>query len=447
MIMNGVIKRVLGLCFGFVIFVLLCESLNFLYVYDDSYHRILFHSYYEQKTIDNLFMGSSHVYCDVNPHTMDVLTGENNFNMATPAQRWDDTYFLLKEVTDKYEIKNVYLECYSWNLTRSYDEDEDKEVDYINDPENYFRAWDLSYDMKPSICKYEILATSADKDHILETIFPFVRYRTNLFDWDKIQKNINIKKGENYMNYKHHEDRCDIDDWWFEYRDKGFMYSTRKLYDQEKLFEQNRIYKENPIGQLSEKYFRKSIELCKDKGINVCVFVSPMQDIQLISAINYDIYLDSLRDICSEYDLKVYDFNLLKDEYFDGDRNDYYLDIAHLNGEGAEVFTEVLWRVLCVENENVQDYFYSSYSEKLFSEEPAIYGLFYSEGEEKVRQYTIGSNRKMKYRIELISDNEATELIQDFCYKDSFYIKSDWHGVIKINGIYQGNKFSIDIDV
>ena len=468
--MKKVVKSIIGISVGILIFIFVCNKLNYLYVTYVPWHRILFHSYYEQEKIDNVFLGSSHVYCDVNPGMLDEINHSKNFNMSTGGQRWDDTYYLLREVIDDHDIKNVYLECYFWNMTEYeiWSESDDKYIvaDYIEAPENYTRPWLITYEMKPSMNKIAMNLCSSDKEHMMETIFPFVRYRANTFNWDVAQKNIDDKSSEDFLNYRFHQDQKDVDgsDWYVEYWDKGFYYSNGTILEQEKIFAQNRDCSKYGIGKVSENYLRKTIDLCQQKGINVKLFISPIYDIQLLSTENYDNFLDQLKKISNEYGIELYDFNLIKTEYLDIKDGKYFMDIGHLNGDGAELYTGVLWNVLSSTLEENQELFWDSYQEKLSMSKPEIYGVYYKDidvGEivnadgsptYKTRHYVIAASRNMEYRItRTISDGDnetedIKEVVQEFSSMNEFDLPIYERGELTIEGKYEGDIFEITIN-
>lgn len=51
---------------------------------------------------------------------------------------------------------------------------------------------------------------------------------------------------------------------------------------------------ENPIGETSEKYLRKTIEYCLKREIPITLFISHIYELQLISAGNYDNYINQV---------------------------------------------------------------------------------------------------------------------------------------------------------
>lgn len=539
------IQRFVGVLAGLLIFLLLCGKLNYMYVTYDAWFDILFDSYYKQENIDNLFVGSSHVYCDVDPRLLDDINGKNNFNMASAGQRWDSNYYLLKDAIENHDIENVYLECYYLCGTEypkftdsaaaggaaagviadagdtnakatananaqetlvlgadgsTYTNRAFEVMDYIEDEDNFTRPWQITYEMKPSLNKYALLLHSANKDYMMETLFPFVRYRTNVFDWDVVKTNIETKNSDAYKNHTYSAKQWDADGtpYTVEYLEKGFFRTEGKLLDQEKKFLATRDLSQYGIGDVSEKYIRKCIELCKDNDIPVKLFVSPIYDLKLISTIDYDAYVSELQQIADDCNIELYDFNLIKDDYLDIKNGDYFYDMGHLNETGASIFTPVLWDVMTSSVKDNADKFYGSYAEKLENESAEIYGVYYTDVEVSaaataeatsnadtdansitddstiaiVRRYTIASNREgMQYKvirtIDPPADSDGTEVanasisangtnrgvpllptketIQNYNDNTTFDLPIDQHGELQISGIFNGKILELKV--
>ena len=106
-------KRALGILGTFLIFWGIGKGLNVMYVSEGGRNRTLWHQFYEAEgEIDNLFLGSSHVFCGVNTVLLDELNGEHNFDLSSAYQTLNASYYLLKEADRKNDLSHVYLELY-----------------------------------------------------------------------------------------------------------------------------------------------------------------------------------------------------------------------------------------------------------------------------------------------------------------------------------------------
>lgn len=467
--MRTKIKTLCGILAGMVLFIAVCKCLDYIYVPDSDWERKLFHSYYTQtQNIDDVVLGSSHVYHAVKPSVLDTLSGENYFNMSTPGQRWDNTYYLLKQIAKENDLKHVYLECYyACNVEYEiWDSDLSayKPVDYLDDKLSYSKAWLNSYYMKPSINKWQIQMKAASMDHALENLFPFVRNRETVFEWSRITDNMAWKKDSSRNAYQYYyTNEADGVTWHTEYQEKGFQYVDKTLRDDEKFFEQNRDLTKYSLGSKSEKYMHKVMQFCRKNDIQVTLFTAPIYNLQVISTEGYDSYYQKMVEFAEEYDTEYYDFNLIKDQYLDIQHGEYYKNMGHLNNDGAELFTRVFWNVINNPVEENTEWFYDSYEEKLLSEEPEIYGIYYDLGQSSgkiendengnpnndIKECTIASNRKTgaEYKVtrtynvakEDGSLEKKEEVIQDYSANKKFAIPDDEEGTITITGRFDEN--------
>ena len=452
---------------GFLLFLAGCRFLNMLLIQDDMWTKILFRSYYtREKDIDYAFIGSSHVLCDVEPFLLDEINGGNNFNMSSPQQRYDTSYYLLKEMAGQNRLKHVYLECYYLCVTDHEIWDKSlgtyKVSDYIGDPDHFASAWLISDAMKLSPNSLAIRFHASDRDHTLENMIPFVRYREKLFDWDYMAGNLaNRMSGEEPVYFLHVDyEEPDGSPWYQEYLEKGDDLSTGQVYDCEKIFPTDRDLTKYGIGAKSEEYLRKCIKFCQSQNIPVTVFVSPVLDFQLLSTGNYDNYVRDLKAIADEYGVDCYDFNLMKRDRLDIKHGEYYMDPEHLNTRGAELYTKVLWDVVSKTPEENQGLFYDSYADYLKDGEPEIFGLYYSlkdladymagDGSPVYlsKEFTVASNRDdMLYSV-TYHTNEAAEEEKnvEVSKEGTFTLPSDEHGTITISSSYEGRDLSLSVN-
>ncbi|MBO5208779.1 MAG: hypothetical protein J6B68_05475 [Lachnospiraceae bacterium] len=395
--------------------------LDYMYVnYDDSqWVRIIWRAFYNEEEIDNLYLGSSHVYCDLNPYLLDELNGENNFSLSTSAQRLNGSYYLLKEADKEKELSHVYLEL-NYGLATGKDGE-------FKDPDNLTANWwNVDY-MRFSPNKLEYMFTMCDKENYPETLLPFLRYKTRIFDLNYIKEQVEGKQKENYKNYefRSENEQGQI----IEFYEKGYWKVTRELSPYGLLMEQKDGLQENPLTQDAETCLRKIIEYCQEEQIEITLFSTPVYELDLIATGNYDAYVSQINEIAEEYQIEYYDFNLCKEEKLPLQSVDNFWDTIHLNSKGADTFTRVFWDV--VEN-NQKDYFYDSFEEKLNNAEERVYGFTYSKGTEN-REFKIASNREenLEYRVVNVSeDGEA--LIQDYSTNKEFSIPYDTSGKCKV---------------
>lgn len=436
------LNRIAGILGAVFIFYIVFRILNYIYVEDNTWCRVLWHNFYEDNgKIDNIYLGSSHVYNDINPVLLDNINGQYNFNLASPAQKLNGSYYLLKEADKNNDLSHVYLELYyACNTSNS-------DIDLIDVHYNY--NWQNTDYMKTSYNKFRYMLSIGGVEKYVDIFFPFSRYRTKLDNWDYIKQTMGSKGTTEYLNFEYYNE-YDDGNGYDEYREQGYYYYTRKFLDGQRLYSQNRILEENPMGGKSERYLCKILSYCQKRDIPITLFVSPMDELQLISTEHYDNYIDQVREIAREYGVDFYDFNLAKEEYLDIHHGEYFGDIQHLNDKGADMFTPFFNKVVLgtvLENEK---YFYTSYEEKLQSTAPAIYGLYYRDSD-GFRTYHVASNREndMEYRITLTSAPDESEgdaeqlVIQDYLENKEFTLPVNEYGTCTIEARMRGEAKTI----
>lgn len=430
------LSRILKIVFWIVVFYAMVTLLNYIYTDPSSYqlYRILWHDYNENKgTIDNIYLGSSHVYMDINPHTMDELSGLHNFNMSSSSQPLNGSYYLLKQADHDNDLSNVYLELY---YMCSVKDSSNADLDFITNPRYNSRNWQNIDFMNSSWNKSEyIFSCLYDIDYLPDILFPFIRYREKLGNWDYVKTNLETKSDIDYRSYHFYKEYTE--NGYKENREGMYIYSTQKFMDQNRLYNQTRILNENPMGETSESYLRKIIVYCQQRNIPIILFISPMDNLNLISTVNYDNYVNQVKEIASEYNVPFYDFNLIKQQYLELDKDVCFQDNNHLNAEGAALYTPVLYKVLTGSKEQNASLFYSTYAEKLANSDPDFYGLYYeyveTETGETAKTYHIASNREsMEYRIIITPEEGEQYWLQDFDTNASFTLPASEDGICTI---------------
>ena len=415
-----------------VVFFILCfwgvKLLNYGYVREDDWSRIMLHHFYEDNgEIDNLYLGSSHVFFSLNPKILDNLTEQYNFNLSSSGQGLNGSYYLLKEANKKNNLSHVYLELYYRVSVEG----------YYEATENKKYIWYNTDNMPLSVNKWCYAWSAGGAEGVLETWLPFVRYRTYLNDYNYITETIANKEKKDFKEYRFMVDFADGNGE-AEYRKQGYQYATRIFRNEDRIYVDDTINKA-PMCKKAQEYLQEIIKYCKKNDISITLFVSPMDNLQLISTTNYDYYVEQVREIAEEYQVDFYDFNLAKEEYLPIYEEQGFYDVGHLNAKGAEMFTPFFYQIVTGDKEKNKQFFYNSYSEKLLNMEPSVYGLCYTDSETsddllEQRCFSIASNRSqgMEYRIIITPEDEKQYMLQDFNENGQFSLPKEEHGTISV---------------
>lgn len=401
------------------------KFLNDLYWQEDDWERILFHRFYGQKeNIDVLCLGSSHVFCGLNPEILEEKSGKNHFNLATSGQSVAASYYLLREAEKYNEIERVYLELYyscSTGTQGTY-----RERDSAN------MSWKSTDYMRFSPLKFDAIVHMNPKQYFLTACFPYVRYRACLTDENWVRDRLACKGMEDYKNYRYENDEI-------VYRDKGY-YDTTKEYTN--LFcVRDREPEEMYLTEDVEAYLRKIIEHCRKEGIELVLYTSPMYELQPMATENYDGYVSAVAALAAEYGVPYYDFNLAREEFLSLRNPSYFMDSGHLNTKGAEIFTDFFYRTVSASPQESAAYFYGSYQEKMDGGTPGVCGLYSAAMTPEEQQQCGDADKAVKVtvaavqgdRIEcqifLTPEGGETCMLQDFSENKVFYLSLEEHGV------------------
>lgn len=79
-----------------------------------------FYTFTEDKEIDLLLLGNSHIYTGINPQSLSTSLGVNSFIISAPGTHLGDVYFNFKEALRRCKPKVVVLETYAINNFNPY---------------------------------------------------------------------------------------------------------------------------------------------------------------------------------------------------------------------------------------------------------------------------------------------------------------------------------------
>jgi hypothetical protein len=419
-------KKLLALVLTFAVFVGVCKGLDYLFVQPDEFGRITWHSFYAQEeNIDNLFVGSSHVYCDIDPYVLDELNGQNNFNLSVGNMRLNNMYYSIREANRYHDLKNVVVEMYYDTLMGSMGD--------FHSENTVPDAWYSSDYMHLSWNKLAYIWNLSEKEQYLDTIFPFTRFRSYLFDTGFVQSVVASKQTDDYKNYVYHvEDESGT----VEFQDKGYGYTTRTLSAESRNIRiSTSLDNGEQITDDAEEYLRKIIEYCQKEDIRLTLIVSPIYALQLFSTGDYDAYRTQIAAIADEYDVPFYDFNLVKSEYLDIQQPENFMDTGHLNATGAAAFSTMLWQVLQQEESDNQEFFYDSFQEKMEQETDQAWGVCYytsEDGSDNVMIIASNKTALSEFSVTAAPYDSDARTILDRDTSNVFTVPVDEHGALQI---------------
>lgn len=252
-----------------------------------------------KNSIDVVFMGSSHIHCDVNTAILWEDYGIAAYDYSAAEQPLWITYYYLKEICKYQTPKLVVLDLYS--------------PARFKDDYQYRWLRDNLLGVKFSWNKLQMLYVSCEPKHYFEYFPSFVTYHHRYPTIEDIK----------YL-FKTKNERASF---------KGYTpYYVKTPQTEPELIED----KSGGITIKSEQYLQKIIEYTQNHGIELYLIVSPY-----ITTSEDELVYNRVKEIAAGYGLEFNSTNYSYDEMgldFDIDFN----DDSHLNYSGSCKFTKYL---------------------------------------------------------------------------------------------------------
>lgn len=261
-----------------------------------------FYNYIKKDRIDVLCVGSSHVYCGINPVQMYDDYGIAAFDLANGSQAVWNSYYYIREAVKTQNPKIVILDVYTLaNEDTSFDS----------------KIQSNLLNMPLSLNKWNALkAAGANNKEQIFLRFPITHSRYSVLE--RKDFNLNDKMNGYFL---------------------GYNYQTRIVpYDEKQLVDVRGIKDNIPITKKAEEYLRKCIEFCLDKKIDMVLTNTPWPDITKEKQKKYN-YIQGIAD---EYGIPFLNGCLYNDEIGLDYMVDSMGDGGHLNHTGVTKYTKWL---------------------------------------------------------------------------------------------------------
>ena len=313
-------------CFSMVLAYVLV-AVNEVVRYKEPYGIVQYEGFYEQEknTVDVLFLGTSHVYSNIDPAYIYDETGILSYDLATGGAEIRSTYYSFKQALKYQKPKVVVVEIFG--AVR----DDDHQMQQRE-------IVDATYKLKDPLIKYEALKAVCDdtENSVLEFWLAFPWYHTlysdiNRFDFSDYSNTICFN-GNKYT-YLYPKGNLKA------YKGATTLLTTAPC---EQIVDARSIVDENPLTEKADEYIRKIIELAQKNNISICFLSSPFQALteEMQRKINY-----IKNTICSERGCEFIDANCYIEE-FGIDWTSDAGDAGHLNYKGSNKYSRWLSKIL-----------------------------------------------------------------------------------------------------
>lgn len=270
-------------------------------------------------TLDMVFIGSSHSYCTFDPENFDEALGISSFQMGTPLQHPDTTYYSLREIYNTQTPKVVVMELY-WGV--------------LGD----------EFEMKQANSFFEVLQNESLKKEYIKEVFPLgekvkyallpIRFQQDYFAYEAnemgkaIEEKYQVKKkqGETQQGQEY-------------YASKGYVYCDMLMLPGE--YHETNQFKGldgeawKPVKE-QLRYVEKIADLCSEKGSELVLVTAPVANVSMEYIENYEAIHQSVAAIAKRLEAPYIDYNMvnLEQGFL---QNENFRDDAHLNDSGVKL--------------------------------------------------------------------------------------------------------------
>lgn len=248
----------------------------------------------EENSVDYVGLGSSHMYCTLNPLEVWNETGISGFVLATQQQPLTASYYYLKEAFKTQSPKYVILEGYMAIGGESVEESV---------------IYDAVDPLKFSLNKVQMINALVEPDERPNYLFNVIKYHSR---W----KDVTLKEAE--LAFNHWDDIY-----------KGFVPLNGSFAGINKIPDYS-IITASDIGEHNKKALNDILSLTKENGAELVVMFGPY------NAYNQDMTsaIKAVRDWAEDNSVDILDYSLRLDELGIDPTADYY-DASHLDASGA----------------------------------------------------------------------------------------------------------------
>lgn len=369
-----------------------------------SYARILFHEFYSQNNIDYLLCGASHISHGVDGKRAYKILGKNVFSTGTSQQQIDGTYAILRQAVKLYKIEKVFLELdFAITCAPAFLQRKGFSAEYI-----------VADNLRDFRIKSSYLLECSRPKYYLNAFLPIGKDKMLTLNPKKLAYKLKSIFNGNYFKYTYTDEKL-------EYAGNGCVMDSDFIPDGS--FSDYKFESAINVSGITDDWKNtviKIIDLCKENGIELIFYAMPGSDFYLNQKGNYDEYYSFCRNFTTQHGFSYYDFNLAKPEMLSLKDSDF-CDDNHLSKQGIYIWTDVFctfFDKLYKEENSLEKYFYSSYSEKMAEMPDRIFGLYMitSEDRKSIEIIPVSNHvdsKRISYDVYAITDGEEILLVKD----------------------------------
>lgn len=296
-------KRIVKRVAAIILLTVICISGWRYYCKLVQYPRENFYEFYEtvgKQKIDVLCVGSSHVYCGINPVQLYDDYGIAAYDLAAGSQAIWYSYYYIKQALKTQTPKVIVLDVYTLTTRTDYFNEQKAQANLINMPISYI--------------KWQALE-AAEVENKLDIFWGFPITHTRYSSLERDDYDLSGNMSTHFLGY----------------------YYTAEIveYEQGSIVDVRNVDGVSAIPEKAEEYLRKCIELCQEKGIEIVLTNTPWPDITEEKQEQYNY----IARIAEEYDIPFLNGCLMNEELGMDYTVDSMGDGGHLNYSGVTKWT------------------------------------------------------------------------------------------------------------
>ena len=308
-VITGVVGKVFGRKYADV------ASLNAI----NAFTAQRFEDFYNlpEDSIDMVFIGSSHSYCTFDPANFDVPS----FQMGTPLQHPDTSYYSLLEVLDYQHPETVVAEVY-WDML------------------------DDDFELKQATSLFEVMRSEDRIEDYIDNVFPDgdkVKYNTPVIrfqqDFFAYASSRLVNKAKAMFGVGDNANPSSAGEGVEYYLADGYVYCDIIIpedeFDKTNQFK-NLDGKDWEFSKVQKKWLEKIVDVCNERDINLVFVTAPVANISMEYIKNYDLIHNKVKAFAEENGVPYIDYNIINMEegMF---KHENFRDDAHLNDSGVKI--------------------------------------------------------------------------------------------------------------
>ncbi len=370
--------------------------------------------------LDMVYVGESTCYENIDPSTVDGITGLASQNMGSNAQSLKQSREALSAAIKEHHIKKAVLVLDETLLTSGQEQFARPEAAFTHAEmkgQNPVKAVQIA-------SQYLLDPKYFGKAESINFFFPWTYNR--LQDKKQFIQDLKVKLGYWKMEMKDWNNIREEDG--FKPFHKTINYNTIKSIPV-------RSWSRGDVSKKGLGYLDSIIKLCDKNDVDLTIVVPPYPTSVILSWGNsYETRREYIEKWLQERGQTYYDFNMAKPELYEKEA-DYFKDWDHNNADGAEVFSKSLGELLTkLDNgEDVSGLFYSwddylntiNYVDSVVVQLKSVYGRGITI---KAGAYT-AAPQGVEYEFQVYNKKkDAYVTIQDYSTKQSAVFKPKREG-------------------